>query len=208
MSFFFFAFYVPFRILAIETSMYPFYLIITLFWTCSLRRGAVIGNEYSGWLVFKLEDLKEGLILLKLFTMLPEENSKRTEGWTSVNNEPIEKRMLRDGKHSSREDAAETKELGSEAKQEDGHRRLGGKQENLDDLPESFRFEYAIDGEITSLDKGQLEERLHGVERLTTVITLLDDPIFSSKKKTVEVAIRLVGTERKVAFGVSHIYWA
>ena len=31
-------------------------------------RGAVIGNEYSGWLVMTLKDLKEGVIILKLHT--------------------------------------------------------------------------------------------------------------------------------------------
>lgn len=32
-------------------------------------RGAIVGNEYSGWLVVNLKDVKEGVIVLKLHTV-------------------------------------------------------------------------------------------------------------------------------------------
>jgi hypothetical protein len=50
-------------------------------------RGQVVGNEYSGWLVFDLPAVEKGLIIMKLFTWNSQDTNRVTDGWTSVNNQ-------------------------------------------------------------------------------------------------------------------------
>jgi hypothetical protein len=59
-------------------------------------RGAVVGNEYAGWLVMQLSNVKEGIIVIKLHTWHYDEDNAHTMGWESVNNNPKDsKRRLR-----------------------------------------------------------------------------------------------------------------
>lgn len=142
-------------------------------------RGSVMGNEYSGWLVMELPNVREGLVILKLFTWKGPNSVTRTNGWTSVNNEgpPLQD----DGEPKALKDLAE--------------------------LPESFSFEYAIEGQITSLDKEQFISRLSKPQRVMEMITLVDDANFAAKD-SLQIGIRMTGCGRTCTFGLSHIYWA
>jgi len=168
------------------------------------ERGAIIGNEYSGWLVLTLDDVKEGLIVLKLHTWHIESESTKTEGWTSVNDEAANRR-LREGRRSFQEDVA-----GGDAPFDDGEHdeRMLMRSYDTPELPEGFMFEYAIDGQITTLTKEQFLEQKKQVQRVVETLTILDDPNFTSTSKNVEIAIRLRGGGRSITFGLSHIYWA
>jgi hypothetical protein len=137
-------------------------------------RGSIVGNEYSGWLVLDLPSVKEGLIIIKLFSWLPERVSVKTKDWTTVNNE---KRLL----------------------------NAAGAME-LKDLPETFEFDYAIDGKITTLNKQDFIKQRIEAQRVVELWVLLDDPNFS--KDDVEVAFRMRGCGRDCTFGLTHIYWA
>jgi len=157
-------------------------------------RGAVIGNEYAGWLVLQLKDVKEGIIVAKLHTWHYESENTRTAGWNAVNDE----RQLR-GDTSDR----------------DMHLEHGNEERNLmrsyetPELPDGFMFEYAINGKITTLNKDQFLEEKKQIQRVVEIITLLDDKDFSNgEAQDVEVAIRLRGCGRSCVFGLSHIYWA
>ena len=170
-------------------------------------RGAIVGNEYSGWLVLTLEDVKEGIIVLKLHTWHTPDENKRTEGWTTVNNEPETGRRLRD-RQQLFEDLIDDEDSVLEADDEQGERMLGGRSYNTPELPEGFMFEYAIDGQITTLNKDQFLEQKKQLQRVVETLTLLDDPNFTTEAKTVEVAIRLRGGGQDITFGLSHVYWA
>lgn len=76
------------------------------------------------------------------------------------------------------------------------------------ELPDTFIFEYAIDGKITTLTRDQFLDQKKQIQRVVETLTLLDDPSFTSDAKDVEVAVRLKGCGRACTFGVSHIYWA
>ena len=156
-------------------------------------RGAVIGNELSGWLVMSLKDLKEGIIMLKLHTWHTEEESTITEGWTSVENN---RRRL--GQSSTFFDTKERTPAD----------RMLTRNYDTPELPDEFAFDYAIDGEITTLTKDQFMMEKKQIQRVVETITILDDPNFTSESKDVEIAIRLRGCGRSVVFGVSHVYWA
>ena len=174
-------------------------------------RGAVIGNEYAGWLVLQLKDLKEGIIVVKLHTWHFDSENTRTAGWEAVNNE----RRL----GVSEPDHAV--EVGSVVYDWDGDWHLDFDESVEDgerstmrsystpDLPETFMFDYAINGKITTLDKTEFLDQKKQVQRVVETLTLLDDKDFSNgQAQDVEVAIRLRGCGRSCVFGMSHIYWA
>jgi len=159
-------------------------------------RGAVIGNEYSGWLVMTLKDLKEGIIVLKLHTWHTEDESTVTKGWTSVDNA----RGRRLGQSQSAQPS----------QQDDGELVDRDLMRSYDtpELPPEFVFEYAIDGKVTTLSKDQFLAQKKQLQRVVETITILDDPKFTSEAKDVEIAIRLRGSGKSIVFGVSHVYWA
>jgi hypothetical protein len=159
-------------------------------------RGAVIGNEYAGWLVMQLTSVKEGIIVIKLHTWHYDDENTRTVEWKSVNNDPKDsKRRLRD--EASNNDT------------EYGERHLKMRSYSTPDLPETFMFDFAINGKITTLDKAKFLDQKQQVARVVECLTLLDDENFSNGEvQDVEVAVRMRGCGRSCVFGVSHIYWA
>mmetsp|Transcript_17057 Transcript_17057/g.47915 ORF Transcript_17057/g.47915 Transcript_17057/m.47915 type:complete len:918 (+) Transcript_17057:96-2849(+) len=156
-------------------------------------RGALVGNELSGWLVMKLSDLVEGIIVLKLHTWHTDNESTLTQGWTSVNNQRT--RNLRESPvHHQTSSIPQERNL--------------MRSYDTPELPDAFVFEYAINGKITSLNKKDFLEKKKQVQRVVETITLLDDASFTSKPQDVEVAVRMRNCGRQCTFGVSHIYWA
>jgi len=171
------------------------------------HRGMVAGHEYSGWLVMEIPDVKAGIIMIKLFTWIEAGKITRTEGWTSVNNE---QRRLRDaaGNHSgsfetTNEDASNHADYVESEKFADDSRHL-----TISDLPDTFAFDYSINGKISTLNKAEFVEKIQNVQRVIEIITLLDDPNFTKVSTKVEVAFRMRGCGRICTFGLTHVYWA
>lgn len=150
--------------------------------------GILVGNEYSGWLVFDIPDVNDGLILVAMNTGLKSSDNPRTEGWSSVNNE----RRALDNSFGATESSP-----GSEPETRD----LG------DDLPDNLVLDWAINGAITSWDKATLLEKRAQPQDKVELWTILDDASFDQKGK-VELAIRLRGCGNRCTLGVSHVYWA
>lgn len=72
-----------------------------------------------------------------------------------------------------------------------------------------FRFEFAIDGKITSWTGEQLEANKVAAQRMVVIVTVLDDENYTGgEAKNVELAIRVTGCGREKPFGLTHIYWA
>ena len=94
-----------------------------------------------------------------------------------------------------------------QAPDETGERELMRSYETPE-LPETFIFEYAINGKVTTLSKEQFLEQKKQLQRVVETLTLLDDPDFTSESKAVEIAVRMRGCGRQCTFGVSHVYWA
>ncbi|KAK1739865.1 hypothetical protein QTG54_009624 [Skeletonema marinoi] len=49
-------------------------------------RGTLDGDALSGWVVFNLKDVTQGLFLARMESWFPMETNKRTESWTAINN--------------------------------------------------------------------------------------------------------------------------
>ena len=154
-------------------------------------RGMILGNEYSGWFVMELPAVQAGIVVLKLVTeRLVPELSTRTDGWTTVNDDAGGRRLPEyftspHPRHLKKEEI-----------------------KPLDLLPETFQFDFAIDGVITTLNREELKSRIKTPQRVLEMLTVLDDPNFTDAAKTVEVAFRMRGCGRTCIFGISHVYWA
>ena len=157
-------------------------------------RGMILGNEYSGWLVMELPNVKAGIVVMKVVTeRLTPEHSTRTVGWETVNNESSGRRLMT---YSSIPQSRLLRNLKKE------------EIKPIELLPETFQFDFAIDGKITTLNKNEFKDRVKQPQRVLEFMTLLDDPNFTTTKKTVEVAFRMRGCGRSCVIGISHIYWA
>jgi hypothetical protein len=81
-------------------------------------------------------------------------------------------------------------------------------------LPDdTFAFDFAIDGKITTWNKKEFLDQKIDVQRVVEAFVLLDDPNYIPKssnggQSTVELAIRMRGCGRLCTFGVTHLYWA
>ena len=158
-------------------------------------RGSLVGNALSGWLVMNVPQVKEGIIILKVHTWAKNEHNTITKDWTTENNE--RRRELEEETNKNVDEAWKEAEL-----------RGLGKGDPADAYPETFVFEYAINGVVTSLNKEKFKEMRKQAQRVVEVLTLMDDPNFTKEPVDVEVAVRLQGCGKECTIGVSHIYWA
>ena len=77
-------------------------------------------------------------------------------------------------------------------------------------LPESFTFEYAIDGTITKLDKSQFTEKLIQPVPGVRLLIVYDDEK-STGEKDIAVSIRVTGCSNDsedCQFALTHVYWS
>jgi hypothetical protein len=151
---------------------------------------------YSGWIVLNVPDVKNGYIVVKFESWhLPREAIPENEGWTSINNE--------------------TRRLESESTNRTYRNNWNSTsdQRNLKAPPipycDEFRFEYAIDGKVTSLNREQYGEKKKQVQRVVETMVLLNDPNYTGgQEKEVEVAIRITGCEHSKVLSLNHVYWS
>ena len=69
------------------------------------------------------------------------------------------------------------------------------------------RFDYAVGGEITTLDKASFEDRLKNPREGLGLLTILDDASVKDGKE-IEVAIRMRDCGRDCTFALTHVFWA
>ena len=149
-------------------------------------RNGLLFDGYSGWIVLNIPDLKHGVIALRLETWHQPEKVWKTEGWNSINNEE-EGRNLATGEASP-----DTQEFRYQTWAAGRHGRVLKKPPPK--YCESFRFDYAIDGIITSLNLEEFQERVKKVQRVVEIITLLDDRTYTTgSDQQREVAKRITG---------------
>jgi len=126
-------------------------------------------------------------------------------GWLVMTLKDLKEGLIVIKVHSwqDNEDNTITKDWNSENKE-----RMLGKGDPADTLPDSFKFEYAINGKVTTMNKKEYVEKRQIVQRVVETLTLLDDPTFVAEGD-VELAIRVTGgCGRECTIGLSHVYWA
>lgn len=184
-------------------------------------RGILQGDEYSGWIVFTLPRVKEGLILLKVITYVDPKANWKTKGWTSVNNEKRDRRLRRinqqqleptgsivvQEQYDENDPEQYVGQDGEPLVQYESNRNSRRKLDTIEKYPDSTIFEYAIDGVIKSLTKDELIKFVKKPQRVVEMVTLLDDASYTPKEN-VKVAVRMRNCGHDCAIGISHIYWA
>ena len=168
-------------------------------------RNGILMDSYCGWMVVNLPELQHGFIAVKYESWHESKGNPKTKSWNSVNGERRElykendKKILRVSKF----------ENGGEGAHDIDHnkkRRLKYKQpEYCDD----FKFEFSIDGKLTSLSKDELQARTGVIQRVVEVVKIVEDSsITNGEVKEVEFAIRMTGCTNDKQFKITHIYWA
>jgi hypothetical protein len=175
--------------------------------TCLLRghndgRGGLVFDSYSGWLILNLPRVRNGIIVVKMECWHKANRAWKTQGWTSINNEGGT-----DDRHLSFSNATfEDGYSGSSKYDRDERRSLLGQD---DDYCNSFQFQYAVNGDLTTLDKDDFLERKYQVGKNVELLTIMDDPAYTGgENKDVQIAIRMLGCGRRKVFKLTHMYWA
>jgi hypothetical protein len=162
-------------------------------------------DGYSGWMVFSLNMAynKQGVIVVSM----NDEHASRlsaTKGWCSENNTKKDCPSARGRRLSSSEN----------------HHQQQQDRRQLEEAPlaycADFRFQFAINGQITTWDLAEFQQRQLLVQKEFNLWTLAsgdqDDEytkaILSSTDPTVELAIRTTGCGRDKVLELTHIYWA
>jgi hypothetical protein len=157
------------------------------------KRGALRFDSYSGWMVLKPK-IKYGYVTIAFDSWHGVGGNEKTDQWTSMNNEGV--RLLRS---SSNEEENEL--LASNPKRELKIKTV--------DACEDFRFEWTIDGKVTSLNHAEFLEQFQLTQRLVELMSILKDPDYTGgEEKEIEVAIRIFGCGRDQTFALTHIYYA
>lgn len=156
------------------------------------NRGGWLFDGLAGWMVLNLENMQNGLAILKIEDWHPTNGDPATEGWMCENGET-------------------TCESGAHRRlSEDESDIIVDAQRNLKYHPppycDDFFFDFAIDGKVTSWDKKEFQEKLIKPQRVVQTATLLDDPNY--RKGDVELAFRIRGCGRKQSMKLTHVYWS
>ena len=186
------------------------------------NRGRMTLDSYSGWILLNLPKVRYGVVVVKFQTWHKSESNRRTDGWTSVNNGQdadadtsvgtgvVSAGVMSNGSSGNiSDDGALAAEGASDDSDGIQRRAWKGGKAKIPEYCDSFEFQYAINGTITSLTKNEFESRLNKVQRVVEVITLLDDPDFTNGHVVdLPLAVRIVGCGRQKVFSLTHVYWA
>jgi hypothetical protein len=155
-------------------------------------RHGLFFDGYSGWLVMNVPDLKNGYIVVKIETWHKPNANWKTIYWNSTNNVQGEK--------------AKT----PEEPESDVNRRELKKKQKVP-LCGGFKFDFTIDGVLTSLNFTEYKEKNERgkVQRVVETFVLLKDPTYTGgEEKEVEVGLRIRGCRQRSTFKLTHIYWS
>lgn len=153
-------------------------------------RNGIMFDGLSGWGIFELPNVREGLIAVKYQSWHQPNANIATNGWTTENGEP----------------AVDGRALHEENETVDNGRELKKKPQPF---CEDFKFEYAIDGRVTSWSLAEWDANTINAQRVVEIAVLLDDPSYTGgESKNVELALKITGCKREKTFMLTHVYWA
>jgi len=163
----------------------------------------VWGNALSGWIVFTLPNVREGIILARLewWCGANRENTL-TKDWTEVNGGNT--------LDTTPWNASTTTAQPSDRRQ--NQRKLGKKPKPDDLVPKDFEMDYAINGVVKTMDREEWLPHIKEFVKNVAVWPLLNDESMAQRDwdgEPVEVAIRFRSkTLPKQPYCFSHVYYA
>jgi len=168
----------------------------------------VWGNSLSGWLVFTVPKVREGIILLRMEWWCGDEGKSQqiTKGWEEVNN----------GKTSDTtpwNETAHREMMGTpmDATDKDIHRNLGKADANKL-VPKDLEFDYVVNGVKKTMKRDEWMEFVGEAAKNVAVWPVLDDMSMAERDwegEPVEVAVRFRSKEQpRATYCISHLYYA
>lgn len=169
----------------------------------------VWGNSLSGWLVFTVPKVREGIIALRMEWWCGNngKDQKITKDWTDVNNG-----MTLDATPWNETAHREMIQTPVHFNQEEVHRNLG--KATPDQLvPKDLKFDIAINGVITkTMEREEWMLYIGEASKNCAVWPVLDDITMAEKDwdgEPVEVAVRFRSEENpRATYCISHVYYA
>eukprot|EP00814_Leptocylindrus_danicus_P000850 CAMPEP_0116031158 /NCGR_PEP_ID=MMETSP0321-20121206/17329_1 /TAXON_ID=163516 /ORGANISM="Leptocylindrus danicus var. danicus, Strain B650" /LENGTH=993 /DNA_ID=CAMNT_0003506193 /DNA_START=61 /DNA_END=3042 /DNA_ORIENTATION=+ len=186
-------------------------------------RQGIMGDGYSDWVVFNLHDVTEGIIMVKVHAWYHKVIIGKLNPLTEGMDVDGARSLLRGSSSSVSTADVEGDESWSsllmswESDEEDGldyhydqERYLKADPEQV--MPDTFKFDFALNGKITTYDKQKFWEVITNPQRVVQLFTLLDQqPNWVQKNYpdgNVEVAFRLRDCGRDQMMHITHLYWA
>jgi hypothetical protein len=175
-------------------------------------RLGLLFDGVSGWIVMNIPDLKNGFIAIKFESWYPTGAAKKTVGWTTINNErrrelsSINSPSDRNNTLAIHPVPASNQSLTTSNQR--NRRQLRGAV--LPEFCDEFKFEYALDGKVTSFARDEFFATKHKVvQRVVETVTILKDPNYTGgQEKEVEFAVRITGCAQARTWHLTHIYWS
>jgi len=168
-------------------------------------RKGIYMDSYCGWMVTNLPEFKHGFIAVKIETWHQPKLNLKTVSWNSINNE---RRKLNEEREEPflRSTSSNSSQNGKSFSYLDEERQL--KKKTPEYCPE-FKFEFAIDGKVTSWDHEKFIENMGHIQRVVEVLKIVEDPdIIDGVEKEIEFAFRITGCTNVKTMQITHIYWA
>jgi len=167
-------------------------------------RNGLLMDSYCGWMVTNLPELRHGFIVLKLESWHASKENPKTKAWNSVNGERRE--LYQESDRTFLRSVNLKKENNANYTNHEKERKLKFVEP---DYCADFRFEFAIDGKVTTLTKNEFIARKAVIQRVIEVVKIAEDTsITGGDEKEVEFAFRMTGCTNNKTFKVTHIYWA
>ena len=179
------------------------------------KRAGILGDALSGWLVFTVPKVKEGIILLRMEWWVDANSDVQTEGWAEINNSKTNASVVPDKSEDTnvrgrtlRSDHSDIYFTEDSAKP--SMRRLVGQ------MPDDMKFDIAMNGKIRHTMKKD-EFMSWGKEHIKNFALwpILDDVEWAKDDKgngdgeDVEVGVRLRSAMgREATMRISHVYYA
>lgn len=203
-------------------------------------RNCLVFDGYSGWIKMVIPKVKYGYILLRLETWGASNANPATDTYTSVNNvtDASQQRVRRQRRlqrpvapefngtilrrtnatatlygNDDRDYRIDYDLMDSSVNTTSAGQRLSRRLKKKYVPPsfcDEFRFEYALDGTITSLNLEGFNSKKSQLQRVVEAVTILANKEYLQGKDEadIEFAFRIVGCRRIITFHLSHVYWA
>jgi hypothetical protein len=168
-------------------------------------RGGLGFDSFSGWLIMNLENVKHGIIMIRVEDWWDPNDNERTKNW-SCENMNIHKNCTQANQrvlHDHFTEHIHNPGLSSQSI----HRDMA--EASCD----NFHFEFAIDGVRTTWDQTEWNKNKRQIQRVVPIWVLSNGSKYNnvtedSNGRDVELAMRVTGCGRAKTFGLSHVYWA
>lgn len=171
---------------------------------------SVKGNSLSGWLVFDVPKVREGIILIRMEWWCDVTPNEITKDWTEVNNGMTDDTTPWNATaHREIMEIFPPQEVAQHPDDQD-HRKLKPTPDQK--IPRDLEMDYAVNGVIKTMKRDEWITYIREASKNVAVWPILNDPSMAQKDwegEQMEVAIRFRSkTDPQRSYCISHVFYA